>query len=222
MKRRRLDGKDWLNISSVDVANMLEGPKRTTVHKSASATSSRRFDTPLTLFYDAKTGPEASNFGVWRRQTHAGRSLQRQARQPANEAMLSIPHLIIIFVVALVVFGPEKLPELARTLGKVMAEFRRATGDLRSTFEDHLRDLEREAEGRRIGGGSTSQPPRETDVPSLGTVPTSAANSAERAGPATYASANPGPPVPAKEPRNSETDPNANDSGTLTDGHSPA
>ena len=36
--------------------------------------------------------------------------------------MLSIPHLIIIFVVALVVFGPEKLPELARNLGKVMAE----------------------------------------------------------------------------------------------------
>ena len=138
--------------------------------------------------------------------------------------MLSIPHLIIIFVVALVVFGPEKLPELARTLGKVMAEFRRATGDLRSTFEDHLRDLEREAEVRGIGGGSNSQPPRETetDVPSPGTVPTSAANSAARGGPGTYVSASPGPPVPLKEPRDSETDPNANDPGTLTDGHSPA
>jgi TatA/E family protein of Tat protein translocase len=66
--------------------------------------------------------------------------------------MLSIPHLIIIFVVALVVFGPEKLPELARNLGKVMAEFRRATGDLRSTFEGHMRDLERETDTRRIGG----------------------------------------------------------------------
>ena len=65
--------------------------------------------------------------------------------------MLSVPHLIIIFVVALVVFGPEKLPELARNLGKVMSEFRRATGDLRSTFEDHLRDLEREADERQIG-----------------------------------------------------------------------
>jgi len=70
--------------------------------------------------------------------------------------MLSIPHLIIIFVVALVVFGPEKLPELARNLGKVMAEFRRATGDLRSTFEGHMRDLEREADTRRIGGSTTS------------------------------------------------------------------
>lgn len=68
--------------------------------------------------------------------------------------MLSIPHLIIIFVVVLVVFGPEKLPELARNLGKVMAEFRKATGDLRMNFEDHLRDLERETEQRRIGGAS--------------------------------------------------------------------
>jgi len=69
--------------------------------------------------------------------------------------MLSIPHLIIIFVVALVVFGPEKLPELARNLGKVMAEFRRATGDLRSTFEGHMRDLERETDTRRIGGSTS-------------------------------------------------------------------
>jgi sec-independent protein translocase protein TatB len=78
--------------------------------------------------------------------------------------MFSVPHLIIIFAVALMVFGPEKLPELARTLGKVMGEFRRATGDLRSTFEGHMRELEREAELRRvreaqspnqsIGGGS--------------------------------------------------------------------
>ena len=52
--------------------------------------------------------------------------------------MFSIPHLIIVFVVALVVFGPEKLPELARNFGKLMGEFRRATGDLRSTFEGHL------------------------------------------------------------------------------------
>jgi sec-independent protein translocase protein TatB len=91
--------------------------------------------------------------------------------------MLSIPHLIIIFVVALVVFGPEKLPELARNLGKVMAEFRRATGDLRSTFEGHMRDLEREADTRRIGG-STSVSGTLTAVPTPpmdsapGTVPT--------------------------------------------------
>jgi TatA/E family protein of Tat protein translocase len=60
--------------------------------------------------------------------------------------MLSVPHLIIIFVVALIVFGPQKLPELARNLGKIMAEFRKATGDLRSTFDEHMRELERESQ----------------------------------------------------------------------------
>lgn len=92
--------------------------------------------------------------------------------------MLSIPHLIILFVVALVVFGPEKLPELARNLGKMMAEFRRATGDLRNTFEGHLQDLEREAGQRRIGGPSAS-PVQELPLPATpaaGTVPANPPN----------------------------------------------
>ena len=91
--------------------------------------------------------------------------------------MLSIPHLIIIFIVALVVFGPEKLPELARNLGKVMAEFKRATGELRSTFEGHMRDLEREADSRRIGGstpgsGTLAAVPAPPAASAPGTVPT--------------------------------------------------
>ena len=72
--------------------------------------------------------------------------------------MLSIPHLIIVFIVALVIFGPEKLPELARNLGKVMAEFKRATGDLRSTFEEHMRELERETNERKIGNAPPRSP----------------------------------------------------------------
>jgi sec-independent protein translocase protein TatB len=59
--------------------------------------------------------------------------------------MLSLPHLVVLFVVALVIFGPEKLPELARTLGKLTAEFRKATGDLRSSFEEQMRQLEFDA-----------------------------------------------------------------------------
>src|SRR5260370_33128010 len=59
--------------------------------------------------------------------------------------MVSIPHLVVIFLVALVVFGPEKLPELARTLGRLMADFRKASGDFRSTLEEEMRDLERQA-----------------------------------------------------------------------------
>jgi TatA/E family protein of Tat protein translocase len=86
--------------------------------------------------------------------------------------MLSIPHLIVIFVVALVVFGPEKLPELARNFGKVMAEFRRATGDLRTTFEGHMRDLEREAETRRAGSPAGTVVPAPTQTPSAQSTPT--------------------------------------------------
>jgi sec-independent protein translocase protein TatB len=81
--------------------------------------------------------------------------------------MFSIAHLVIIFVVALVVFGPEKLPDLARNLGKVMGEFRRATGDLRSTFEGHMRDLEREAELRKVREGQATAPTAQ-DAPEAG------------------------------------------------------
>jgi sec-independent protein translocase protein TatB len=59
--------------------------------------------------------------------------------------MLSIPHMIVVFVVVLVVFGPKKLPELARGLGKLMAEFRKASTDFKSAFEEEMRDLERQA-----------------------------------------------------------------------------
>jgi sec-independent protein translocase protein TatB len=66
--------------------------------------------------------------------------------------MLSVPHLVILFVIALLVFGPEKLPELARMLGKAMSEFRRVTGDVRRVVEDEMRDMElktREADLRK-------------------------------------------------------------------------
>jgi TatA/E family protein of Tat protein translocase len=59
--------------------------------------------------------------------------------------MLSIPHMIVVFLVVLVVFGPQKLPELARSFGKLMAEFRKASGDFKNAFEEEIRDLERQA-----------------------------------------------------------------------------
>ena len=57
---------------------------------------------------------------------------------------LGIPELILLFVIALLVFGPKKLPELGRTFGKVMAEFRRASNELRSTFQTEMDNIERE------------------------------------------------------------------------------
>jgi TatA/E family protein of Tat protein translocase len=49
---------------------------------------------------------------------------------------IGMTELVVIFVVALVLFGPTKLPELARSLGRAMAEFRRASTDLRQTLRE--------------------------------------------------------------------------------------
>ena len=52
---------------------------------------------------------------------------------------LGVPELLLIMVVALIVFGPRKLPEIGRTLGKALAEFRKATDDLKNTIEREVR-----------------------------------------------------------------------------------
>jgi sec-independent protein translocase protein TatA len=57
---------------------------------------------------------------------------------------LGVGEIAIIFIVALVLFGPRKLPELGRTIGKAMTEFRRASNDLKATFEREMHSLERE------------------------------------------------------------------------------
>ncbi len=62
---------------------------------------------------------------------------------------IGMPELIIIFVIALIIIGPKKLPDLARALGKGMAEFRKATDDLKANLdmhgvEDELKGMEEE------------------------------------------------------------------------------
>lgn len=58
---------------------------------------------------------------------------------------LGIPELILIFAVALIVFGPRRLPEIGRTLGKALGEFKKATDDFKSTIERevHVEELKR-------------------------------------------------------------------------------
>jgi sec-independent protein translocase protein TatA len=52
---------------------------------------------------------------------------------------LGMPELVVIFVIALIVFGPRKLPELGKSLGKSLAEFKRASNELRSSLEEEIR-----------------------------------------------------------------------------------
>lgn len=59
--------------------------------------------------------------------------------------MFSVPHMVVLFIVVLVVFGPHKLPELAKGLGKLMAEFRKASTDFKLAFEEEMRNMERQA-----------------------------------------------------------------------------
>ena len=92
--------------------------------------------------------------------------------------MLSMPHLIVLFVVALVIFGPQKLPELARMLGKATAEFRKMTGDFRYALEEEVRELERQTRIRESEAASAAAQPQPSPVAPAtvepeGTVPRS-------------------------------------------------
>jgi sec-independent protein translocase protein TatA len=58
---------------------------------------------------------------------------------------IGMPELIIIFVIALIIFGPRKLPELGKSLGKSIAEFKKASNELRNTLEEEIRLEEQKA-----------------------------------------------------------------------------
>ncbi len=81
------------------------------------------------------------------------------------------PELFLVFVIALIVFGPRKLPEMGKSLGKMIAEFRRASNDLKRTIEDEVEaDKLREMTQVTYGGpppstqtttGTSDSPPSE-------------------------------------------------------------
>jgi sec-independent protein translocase protein TatA len=57
---------------------------------------------------------------------------------------IGVQEMVVIFLVALVLFGPKKLPELAKTIGKAVTEFRRAQSELKETFQREMQTIERE------------------------------------------------------------------------------
>lgn len=58
---------------------------------------------------------------------------------------LGMQEIIIIFIIALIIFGPRKLPELGKTIGKGLSEFKKASNELKQTWEDEVR-LDKEKE----------------------------------------------------------------------------
>src|SRR5574341_862682 len=59
---------------------------------------------------------------------------------------IGMPELLVIYVLALLVFGPKELPKIGRTIGKAMAEFRRASDELRDGIQREIELAEREEE----------------------------------------------------------------------------
>ena len=61
---------------------------------------------------------------------------------------IGMPELIIILTLALIIFGPRKLPELGRSLGKSLGEFKRASNELRNTLDEEIRIEEEQRTAR--------------------------------------------------------------------------
>ena len=76
---------------------------------------------------------------------------------------IGMPELIIIFVIALIVFGPRKLPELGKSLGRSLAEFKRASNDLKNTLEDEIRVEETRKTTRPEGSSGETKPAASPD-----------------------------------------------------------
>jgi TatA/E family protein of Tat protein translocase len=80
---------------------------------------------------------------------------------------IGMPELIIILVIALIIFGPRKLPELGRSLGKSINEFKKASNELRSTLEDEIRV---EEQRDHVSATAATTPPAATPPPADATT----------------------------------------------------
>lgn len=89
--------------------------------------------------------------------------------------------IIVILIVALIVFGPRKLPEMARSLGKSVREFRRASSSLRAELEEGLDVDDAPAAGERWNAKRRTRHPRAVDngEPPAGTTPEGGEGEAE-------------------------------------------
>ena len=75
---------------------------------------------------------------------------------------LGLQEMIFIFLLALLIFGPKKLPEVGRQIGKALAEFKRASNDFKSQLETEMRNLEMEEASKKQAETPTILPPERT------------------------------------------------------------
>lgn len=68
---------------------------------------------------------------------------------------IGVPELILIFVLALLLFGPRKLPDIGKSLGRAMGEFRRASNDLRRSLEEEVAADELKEAGREVSAAAS-------------------------------------------------------------------
>jgi sec-independent protein translocase protein TatA len=59
---------------------------------------------------------------------------------------LGLPELMVIFVIALLIFGPKKLPDLGRSVGRAMAEFKKASQDFQDSMREEIKEVEKTAQ----------------------------------------------------------------------------
>ena len=79
---------------------------------------------------------------------------------------IGMPELVIIMVIALIIFGPRKLPELGRSIGRSLNEFKKASNELRSTLDEEIRvEEQRSAERQRPPSSEPSHPVDEASIP---------------------------------------------------------
>jgi TatA/E family protein of Tat protein translocase len=97
---------------------------------------------------------------------------------------IGMPEMIIILVIALIIFGPRKLPELGKSLGRSLNEFKKASNELRNTLEEEIRVEEKKEQRAKIEAEQTSAVEAAVPVPGsdadLAAHPTPAADTVTR------------------------------------------